>query len=334
MNSLTIDSTMPVEPADSPIWDQLAKRGRINIATSENTAPINIYYELFGSGPERVVFVNGMSADRQMWEPNVGDLLVREKYQCLVYDHRGTGHSDHNVDFMSLTTSELAADLKKLMQALGWEKASIVGASMGGMVALEFASQYPQMVRTLTLAVTNAGLTLPPLRGILSTTTANFKRDPVERFERICGALYPQEYLQSPAPEGSGCDTMMAYCVQNAVRRSKYTRPMSFSGFLNQVGVVFRHYVSPARLANLGRMLPGKRILIVTGDEDHMVRTKNSDYLADKIGREHVIFQVYNGAGHGMSSQTSARLMADIDSMITALCSSEDAAVSEEQPQP
>ncbi|KAJ2715248.1 hypothetical protein H4R19_001306 [Coemansia spiralis] len=60
MNSLTsIDTTMPVEAADSPIWDKLAKRGRINIATSENTTPINIYYEVFGSGPERVVFING-----------------------------------------------------------------------------------------------------------------------------------------------------------------------------------------------------------------------------------------------------------------------------------
>ncbi|KAJ1827192.1 hypothetical protein LPJ70_007551, partial [Coemansia sp. RSA 2708] len=85
------------------------------------------------------------------------------------------------------------------------------------------------------------------------------------------------------------------------------------------VGTVFRHYVSPARLANLGRMLPGKRILIVTGDEDHMVRTSNSVYLADKIGREHVILEVFEGAGHGMNSQESVRFVASIDTMIQSV---------------
>ncbi|KAJ2715247.1 hypothetical protein H4R19_001305 [Coemansia spiralis] len=274
-----------------------------------------------------------MSADRQMWERNVGELLAREKYQCLVYDHRGTGHSDRLVDTMAQTTSVLATDLKKLMQALGWARASIVGASMGGMVALEFASQYPQMVETLTLAVTTAGMTIPPWRGILGSVSANFMRDPVARFERICSSLYTQEYLKSPAPEGSGCTTMLDYCTQNAMRQSRYTQPMSFAGFLGQVGVVFRHYVSPARLANIGRMLPGKRILIVTGDEDHMVRTTNSDYLADKIGREHVVFKVFAGAGHGMTSQAATQLMEDIDELITAFRASEDAAASG-QPHP
>ncbi|KAJ2767249.1 hypothetical protein IWQ57_004028, partial [Coemansia nantahalensis] len=57
-NLVSIDTTMPVEAADSPIWDKLVKRGRVDIATSEDPAPINIYYELFGSGPERVVFLN------------------------------------------------------------------------------------------------------------------------------------------------------------------------------------------------------------------------------------------------------------------------------------
>ncbi|KAJ2804402.1 hypothetical protein H4R21_001653, partial [Coemansia helicoidea] len=74
-----------------------------------------------------------MGADRQMWEPNVGELLAREKYQCLVYDHRNTGFSDHQAGVLSLTTSELATDLKKLLQALGWPRASVVGVSMGGM---------------------------------------------------------------------------------------------------------------------------------------------------------------------------------------------------------
>ncbi|KAJ2782213.1 hypothetical protein H4R18_002422 [Coemansia javaensis] len=314
----SIDTTMPVGVVDSPIKDHLAKRGTVNVAPEGSAAPIDVYYEVYGTGPERVAFINGMSADRQMWELNVADFMALGRYQCLAYDHRGTGLSTHGVPLSSVTTTLLAADLRALMDALGWERAHIVGVSMGGMVALEFASQHPQMVQTLTLAVTNAGLAMPPLRGIASTLWAQLTRDPVERFERLCRTIYTEEYLRSPAPEGSGCDTMLELCVKHAVRRSQYTRPMSFAGFLGQVGAVFRHYVAPARLAAIGRSLPGKRILVATGDEDHMVRVSNSAYLADSIGREHVIFKVFEGTGHGMSSQVSARFVAAIDEMVTA----------------
>ncbi|KAJ2010997.1 hypothetical protein GGI06_004705, partial [Coemansia sp. S85] len=60
-------------------------------------------------------------------------------------------------------------------------------------------------------------------------------------------------------------------------------------------------------------------ILIITGDEDHLVRTSNSVYLADKLGREHVIFKVYEGAGHGLTAQESVKITRDIDDMVTAV---------------
>ncbi|KAJ2747502.1 hypothetical protein GGI20_000491 [Coemansia sp. BCRC 34301] len=325
MNNLTsIDTTMPGEAGDSPIWEQLTKRGHLDVKDGEGAAitSLNIYYELYGTGPELVVFINGMGADRQMWEPNVSEFLKRKRYQCLVYDNRGTGFSDVGSGIASFTSSNMATDLKRLMAALGWKRANIVGASMGGMIALEFASMYTNMVKTLTLAVTNAGLTVPPMRGILDTVTSNFTSDPVKRFESICGTIYTQEYLQSPAPASSGCKTMLEYCTKNAIRKSQYSRPMSLWTFVGQIGTVFRHYIAPARLERLGRMLPDKQILIITGDEDHLVRTSNSVHLADKLGRDHVIFKIYEGAGHGLTGQEAAKVTHDIDAMITAVNSS------------
>ncbi|KAJ2790341.1 hypothetical protein GGI18_001862 [Coemansia linderi] len=321
MNLTSIDTTMPGEAGDSPIWEQLTKRGHVNISDGEGetATSLEIYYELYGTGTELVVFINGMGADRQMWEPNVSEFLKRKSYQCLVYDNRGTGFSGTGSGLTSFTSSVMATDLKRLMTAIGWKKANIIGASMGGMVALEFASTYTTMVKTLTLAVTNAGLTVPPMRGIMDTVTSNFTSDPVKRFESICGTIYTQEYLQSPAPESSGCKTMLEYCTKNAIRKSQYSRPMSLWTFVGQIGAVFRHYIAPARLELLGRMLPDKQILIITGDEDHLVRTSNSVYLADKLGREHVIFKVYEGAGHGLTAQESVKITRDIDDMITAV---------------
>ncbi|KAJ2488428.1 hypothetical protein IWW37_004814 [Coemansia sp. RSA 2050] len=321
MNLTSIDTTMPGEAGDSPIWEQLTKRGHVVISDGEGetATSLEIYYELYGTGTELVVFINGMGADRQMWEPNVSEFLKLKRYQCLVYDNRGTGFSGTGNGLMSFTSSVMATDLKRLMTAIGWKKANVVGASMGGMVALEFASLYTTMVKTLTLAVTNAGLTIPPMRGIMDTVTSNFTSDPVKRFEGICGTIYTQEYLQSPAPESSGCKNMMEYCTRNAIRKSRYSRPMSLWTFVGQIGAVFRHYIAPARLEFLGRLLPDKQILIVTGDEDHLVRTSNSVYLADKLGREHVIFKVYEGAGHGLTAQESVKITRDIDGMIAAV---------------
>ncbi|KAJ2102168.1 hypothetical protein GGI16_003271, partial [Coemansia sp. S142-1] len=92
MNLTSIDTTMPGEAGDSPIWEKLTKRGHVTISDGEGKAatPLEIYYELYGTGSELVVFINGMGADRQMWEPNVSEFLKLERYQCLVYDNRGT----------------------------------------------------------------------------------------------------------------------------------------------------------------------------------------------------------------------------------------------------
>ncbi|KAJ2008164.1 hypothetical protein GGI04_000211 [Coemansia thaxteri] len=319
-NILSIDTTMPGEAGDSPIWDHLAKRGHVDIGgQGKDAAPLHIYYELYGTGSERVVFINGMGADRQMWEPNVSEFLKLGKYQCLVYDNRGTGFSGAGAGPVSFTSSAMATDLKLLMTAIGWGKANVVGVSMGGMIALEFACTYPNLVKTLTLTVTNAGLAIPPMRGIMDTVTSNFTSDPRKRFEGICGTIYTQEYLESPAPENSGCKTMLDYCTMNAVRKSRYSRPMSLWSFVGQIGLVFRHYIAPARLEQLGRSLPDKQILIVTGDEDHLVRTSNSLHLAEKIGLDNVIFKIYKGAGHGLNSQESVKFTRDIDAMITAV---------------
>ncbi|KAJ1952117.1 hypothetical protein EC988_003722 [Linderina pennispora] len=91
---------------------------------------------------------------------------------------------------------------------------------------------------------------------------------------------------------------------------------MSIWSFLGQVGTVFRHYVSPARLENLGNLLPDKQILVVTGDQDHMVRTSNSFYIADKIGRDRVRFEQIENAGHGVTNQCPDRFAKSIDTMV------------------
>ncbi|KAJ1863776.1 hypothetical protein LPJ73_000437 [Coemansia sp. RSA 2703] len=320
-SSLSVDACMPAEATDSPLHSHMVKRGHINVSATKNTS--NIYYELYGTGPDKLVFINGMKADRQMWEPVVAKLLFRPRYQCLVYDHRGSGYSDSAGGPLSYTSSSMATDTKRLIDALGWHKVNVIGASMGGMVALTFACTYPETILTLTLVAAHAGMTIPPIRGTLRSLSASFISDPDKRWRRICSSLYPQEFLDLPPPpdiETSGCKNMLGYCAQVSARHKKYKKPMPFASLLGQLGVVFRHYVSPTKLKLLGKLFSNHQILIITGDQDLVVRPSNSAYIADTIGRDKVTFEVYEGTGHKLHVQQAHRLVQSIETMIARVC--------------
>ncbi|ORX65705.1 hypothetical protein DL89DRAFT_270772 [Linderina pennispora] len=184
------------------------------------------------------------------------------------------------------------------------------------MVALEFACSYPQMVNTLTLAVTNAGLTVPPLRGMFDMLRCTFASSLISRHKLTCGMIFPDPFLRSPSPEGSNCKTMLDFCVQRYIRWEMYTHPISFLPFLSQVGAVIRHHVSSTRLETLGKTLPNKQILIITGDQDHLVRISNSFYIAKKVGHKNVRFEQIEHAGHGVMTQYPERVSQCINTMI------------------
>ncbi|KAJ2536274.1 hypothetical protein EV175_006820, partial [Coemansia sp. RSA 1933] len=58
-------------------------------------------------------------------------------------------------------------------------------------------------------------------------------------------------------------------------------------------------------------------LLIVTGDSDHLVRTSNSEHLANRTGRDCVVFEVFEGAAHGLNSQEHVKFVNRIHEMIT-----------------
>lgn len=102
-----------------------------------------LIYETNGSG-EPIIFVHGFGLDRTMWRPQV-EFFAR-KYQVVTYDVRGFGESS-----LPDRPYSHAADLKALIDHLGLKGAHIVGLSMGGRIAINFALTYPGMVRSLTL---------------------------------------------------------------------------------------------------------------------------------------------------------------------------------------
>jgi len=94
----------------------------------------------------------GMATDALMWPQSLIDALVSSGYEVIRYDYRGTGESDWVEAWRETPYSlaDLAKDAKVILDTLQISKVHLVGMSMGGMVAQEFALSNPDKTLSLT----------------------------------------------------------------------------------------------------------------------------------------------------------------------------------------
>jgi pimeloyl-ACP methyl ester carboxylesterase len=103
-----------------------------------------LYYEEAGSGAP-AIFIHGFTLDTRMWDTQF-DVFAR-RYRAIRYDARGFGKSNAVGD-SQFTHGD---DLKALMDHLGIQSASLIGLSMGGRIAIEFALKRLDYVTSLVL---------------------------------------------------------------------------------------------------------------------------------------------------------------------------------------
>jgi 3-oxoadipate enol-lactonase len=115
---------------------------------------IELNYKLEGDGEETIVLVNGLADDLQTWAYQMQDFLAAG-YRVLRFDNRGVGASSKPAGPYS--SRMLADDAKALADSLGVTGFHLMGVSMGGMIAQEYAIAYPSDLRSVTLGCTYAG---------------------------------------------------------------------------------------------------------------------------------------------------------------------------------
>ncbi len=115
---------------------------------------IDIWYDFRGSGPT-LVLNHGWLGPSDGWPESVYDLA--DRYRLLVYDVRGHGRTTLPADPGDYSLPQYAADLCALLDALDAEQAHIVGVSQGGMIAAQFACDYPERTRTVVISDSTAG---------------------------------------------------------------------------------------------------------------------------------------------------------------------------------
>jgi pimeloyl-ACP methyl ester carboxylesterase len=121
----------------------------------EKTAVVygqNIRYIEAGQGPT-VILLHGLGSVKEIWSANIGALSA--KYHVYAPDQIGFGHSDKPLLQYKIVT--FVDFLHGFMQSQNLSKATLVGNSLGGWIALDFAARHPELVDKLVL-VDSAGL--------------------------------------------------------------------------------------------------------------------------------------------------------------------------------
>jgi pimeloyl-ACP methyl ester carboxylesterase/DNA-binding winged helix-turn-helix (wHTH) protein len=135
---------------DVPVVE-IDKPPRTRYATSDG---LSIAYQVFGDGPA-LVFIAGFTTNVElMWEhPGVADTLRRLGCfaRVVVFDKRGTGLSDRLAVDAAPTLEQRADDLRVVMEATGVDRATVLGSSEGGALAMVFAATHPERVERLAL---------------------------------------------------------------------------------------------------------------------------------------------------------------------------------------
>ncbi|MDP6456465.1 MAG: alpha/beta hydrolase [Candidatus Marinimicrobia bacterium] len=107
---------------------------------------INLYYDIHGTG-EPLLFIHGLGSSTRDWEAQTK--FFSADYRVILIDLRGHGQSDKPKEQYSIL--QFSADIEALLNGLEIESLHVVGLSLGGVIALQFALDHPHRVRSLVL---------------------------------------------------------------------------------------------------------------------------------------------------------------------------------------
>jgi pimeloyl-ACP methyl ester carboxylesterase len=215
-----------------------------------------------------LVMINGLGANTEMWGPSEERLSAVAR--TIVFDAPGAGRSSTPLWPPSIAGS--ARIVGDLLDKLGYDRVDVLGFSLGGLVAQQFARQAPRRVRRLALAATGCGWGSMPGTPEAITLLAMPLRYYSRTFSEQTNMLFSAADLK-----------LMKRLPALTAARLRY--PPSLLGYMSQLyaGV---SWSSLPWLSSLG--VP---TLVVHGDADHFVPVANGFQLARLIpeSRLHVL---------------------------------------------
>lgn len=232
-----------------------------------------LFYTVSGKG-NPLILLHGNFNDHRIWDEQAA--AFSEYYQVIRYDLRGYGRS-------STPTSAFSHvhDLKALIDALGLSKVSLIGSSLGGGIAIDFALSYPETVHALLLAAPSVNGNSYPFamtwHGMRNYLNVRF-RGREAAIESFIQSRYWQYFFPSP--------------IKNQARErvlDNVRNPDNFCRFPPHLSTAIKPYAAK-RLREISAPA-----CIIVSDQDHPYNIKTADTLLEEIKAVSKVVMTYCG---------------------------------------
>ena len=223
---------------------------------------IDIAYDVTGDASETVVLISGLGDEKESWALQTND-LVAAGYRVVSFDNRGVGGSDKPAG--PYTIGAMAADAKAVVDALSLRDFHLVGYSMGGMIAQEYALAHGADLRSLSLVSTYAEPGPFCLR--LFDSWAAMART------HGAAAAIRNVFLWCFTPAFYEDQAELAAAIDDEVGQLSATA----DGFLGQLAAIRNHHAS-ARVAAIEAPT-----LVLAGEHDLLIPPRQSQRLHQAI---------------------------------------------------
>lgn len=223
-----------------------------------------------------ILLLTGLGSKRLAWARQLE--AFGHQYRTIAMDYRDTGDSDEGAE--PYTVADLADDAAALLGALGIERTHVVGISLGGFTALQFALRHANLLDRLVLVSTSAGgrTRVQPSAEIVALLTPSPGVEVGERAIHTYSRIMAAEFVEAHPEE-----------LERIAETARY-RAQSSAAYMRQLSATLTHDVADA----LHRITAPT--LVIHGDLDPLVPPANGAYLAAHIaGARHI---VYPGVGH------------------------------------
>ena len=162
------------------------------------TASVNgvqLGYRIIGSGPP-LLLIMGYAGTMDVWDAAMVGELAQQR-AVILFDNRGMGHS--TIDDTPLSMKLMASDAAALLDAIGIERADVMGWSMGSIIAQEMALAHPDRVGKVVLYAT--AVDSAPVKAALDGMgTLSHEEFVAQLFPEAWKKLHPDIYSRLPSP--------------------------------------------------------------------------------------------------------------------------------------
>lgn len=217
---------------------------------------LNLHYLEWGNaGTPPVVMIHGLTGNAHAFDNLAPHFLAR--YHVISIDVRGRGDSDWAADG-DYSNDAYVADLEGLRQALGFQRFSLVGTSMGGRISLTYAGTYPDRVERTVL--NDIGPEVDPRGGSRIATSS---RDAVTTFAAI------EDVMAWHRENRVGFSAMSD--AQQRAAAGHAVKALAGGGYTWKMDPAVRadpRRPDPAVSWGLARRIPGPVLLVRGGDSD------------------------------------------------------------------